>query len=380
MKLRALWLALCLVITIAVFAAEPIKIGGLFDLSGKAANIGTPTRDVAQMVVDKINKGGGVNGRKLQLIVADTESEPSKAVVALKRLIEKENVVAVIGPTTTGATMACIKTAEDAKVPLMACAGGDAPVDPVRKWIFKTPQRTTTAVERLFTYLKAHKMNKVAVLAASDKFGQDGDAAMKELAGKYGLIIVAKESFDPTDTDMTVQLSKVATAKPHAILVWTIGPAGAIIARNAKQAKIAIPLFQCHGQPDQNYLNLATSAAIGTMMPATKLMIANQLPDTDRQYDVLQDFVKEFQARKLGTIGTHSGYAWDAIQIIVRALKKAGTDPDKLRNAIENTKDYVGVSGIYNMSATDHCGLALDSLVMVRVEEVQGVKKWVLIK
>jgi branched-chain amino acid transport system substrate-binding protein len=370
MKVRFVLLALVavFVLSAAVSAAPPIKIGGLFDLTGKAQHIGTPTKDVALMVVDRINKSGGVGGRKIQLIIADTESEPARAVVALNRLISKDKVVAVIGPTTTGAAMACSRTIATAQIPMVACVGGDAPVDPVQKWVFKTPQRTTTAVERLYTYLRAHKMTKIALLGASDKFGQEGEGVLKKLSGKYGIKIVAQESFDPTDADMTVQLTKVAAKKPQAIVVWTIGPAGPIIAKNAKQANIRIPLFQCHGQPDANYIKLAGAAANGTMMPSTKLMVASQLPKNDRQRPVELSFIKDYKARKLGEVGTHSGYAWDAVQIVTLALKKAGTDHNKLRTAIENTKGYVGVSGIYNMTPADHCGLGVDSLVMVRVE------------
>lgn len=359
-----------------LLAAEPIKIGGLFDLSGKAQHIGVPTKGVANMVVEQINKSGGINGRKLQLVIVDTESEPSKAVVALKKLLTRDKVVAIIGPTTTGAAMACMSTIEEAKIPMVACVGGDAAVEPIRKWVFKTPQKTTTAVERLFTYLKAHKLTSIALLGASDKFGQEGEQKLKAIAPKYGIKIVAQESFDPTDLDMTAQVTKVAKAKPQAIVVWTIGPAGAIIAKNVKQAGIKTPLFQCHGQPDPNYIKLAGAAANGTAMPSTKLMVANQLPANDKQRKVVQDFIRMYRARGLGEVSTHSGYAWDAIQITARAMKKAGTNPEKLRDAIENTKGYVGVSGIYNMSPTDHTGLGVDSLVMVRVQN----GKWTLIK
>lgn len=346
-----------------------IKIGGLFDLTGKAQHIGAPTKGVAQMVVDRINQEGGLNGKQVELVVADTQSEPSQAVVALKRLLDKDKVVAIIGPTTTGAAMACMKTIEEAKVPMVACVGGDAPVEPARKWVFKTPQKTSTAVARLFTYLKKHNLTHVGLLTASDKFGQEGDAVIKKLAGEYGITVVARESFDPAvDTDMTVQLSKAVAAKPDALVVWTIGPAGAMVAKNAKQAGITLPLFQCHGQPDANYSKLAGAAAEGTMMPATRLMAAEQLADSDRQKALVLDFVKQYKARGLGDVGTHSGYAWDAVQIVCKALAKAGTDPEALRTAIENTTDYVGVSGIYNLTPTDHCGLNVDSLVMVKVE------------
>jgi branched-chain amino acid transport system substrate-binding protein len=175
---------------------------------------------------------------------------------------------------------------------------------------------------------------------------------------------------------MTVQLSKVSRAKPKAVVVWTIGPGGAIVAKNAKQARIKVPVFQCHGQPDANYIKLAGTSANGTTMPSTKLMAASQLPSSDRQKAVVTLFNKEYKARKLGDVGTHSGYAWDAINIVARAIGKAGTNPDRLRTAIENTKGYVGVSGVYNMSPKDHCGLGVDSLVIVRVEN----GKWKLVK
>lgn len=362
--------------TVTVFSAEPIRIGGLFDLTGKAQQIGEPTKNVAQMVVDRLNREGGLKGRPIELVVADTLSEPSQAVVALKRLIEKDKVVAIIGPTTTGAAMACLKTVDDAAIPMVACVGGDAPVTPARKWVFKTPQRTSTAVESLYDYLKARKITKVSILTASDKFGQEGEAFLKSTASKFGITLLAVETFDPLDSDMTVQLSKAAAPKPDAIVVWTIGPAGAVIAKNAGQTGLRIPLFQCHGQPDPNYLKLAVDAANGTRMPSTKLLVANQLPDNDVQKAVELDFIKEFEARGLSNLSTHSGYAWDAVQLVFKAMEKAGTEPAALRNAIENTKNYVGVSGVYNMSPTDHCGLQTDSLVIVEI--VDG--KWKLAK
>jgi branched-chain amino acid transport system substrate-binding protein len=377
MKLRFLLITLLLMsLAIMAMAAQPIKIGGLFDLSGKAQNIGVPTLHVAQMIINRINQSGGIKGQPLQLIVEDTQSDPSKAVVALKRLLMKDQVVAVIGPTTTGAAMACARTINEAHVPMIACVGGDAPVTPTQPWLFKTPQRTTTAVECLYGYLKAHHLQRIALLGANDKFGQEGEAVLKSQARGYGISIIQQESFDPNDVDMSMQLAKVVAARPQAIVVWTIGPAGAIVSKNARQARINIPLFQCHGMPDANYLALAGAAADGTMMPATKLMVAAQLSAKDRQRPVELDFTHTYAANRLGSIGTHSGYAWDAVQLVCNALKKVGPNPTALRAAIENTRNYVGVSGIYNMSATDHCGLGTDSLVMVTVRN----GKWVMAK
>ena len=364
-------LVLCILTALLVSSAAlcEIKIGCLFDLTGKAMQIGQPTKNVAEMVRDEINKNGGVKGQKIKLVVVDTESEPSKAVAGLKRLLEKENVLAVVGPTTTGAAMACLETIEKAEIPMIACAGGDGPVTPTRKWVFKSPQRTTTAVGKIYGYLKSKRLKNIAILTASDKFGQEGKAAMKKLASTYGIKIIAEEEFDPMDADMTMQISKISRRNPQAMIAWTIGPAGAVIAKNHKSLKADFPLFQCHGQPDPGYIKLAGNAAEGTMMPATKLMAADQLPASDPQKAVVDKFIREYSRRKYGDISTHSGYAWDAIQLIARAMERVGTDPAKVRDAIENTKGYVGVSGIYNMSKDDHCGLGTNSLVIVRVEK-----------
>ena len=183
---------------------------------------------------------------------------------------------------------------------------------------------------------------------------------------------MAKESFGPKDTDMTAQLTKIKHTKPQAIICWTIGPAGAIVSKNIAQLGIKAPLFQCHGLPDPKYIELAGKASEGDRMPATKLMVVEELSDKDPQKKVIQDFVKLYKEKgydKKFPINTHSGYAWDAIMIVADGMKKAGTDPKKLRDAIEKTKGYVGVSGIYNITEEDHNGLAEDSMVILEVKD-----------
>jgi len=358
-------------------AAEPIKIGCLFDLSGPAGHIGTPSKHVAEMAVDRINKEGGVNGSQIVLIYGDSESDAGKAALQAKRLIEKEKVVALIGPTRTESAMAILNIVQKAGIPTVACVGGTPPVDPVRKWVFKSPQKTVTAVEKIYQYLQKQGIKKIAVITATDKFGEEGEKSLVRLADKYGISIVAAEKFDVKDSDMTVQLTKMKNTGAQALICWTIGPPGSIVAKNVKQLDFKIPLIQCHGLPDPKYLELAGAAANGTMMPSTKLMVPDQLADNDPQKKLILEFVNEYEnVKKYGKVSTHSGYAWDAIMLVVNGMRKAGsTDPEKIRTAIENTKDFVSISGIYNMSPEDHCGLGVDSMVMIEVKD----GKWKLI-
>lgn len=366
-------------------AEEPIKIGAFFALSGPASSIGTPTKLVAEMVVDKINKDGGINGRPLELIVGDTEGDPTKALMVAKRLVEKDKVTALIGPTRTGTGMAVKPYIEDkAHIPILMTVGGDPVIaggkfGPYR-WTFKTPQRTSTAVRKIYEYLKSQQLQQVGLLTASDAFGKDGLKWLNQLAPEYGLEIVAQEAFAPTDADMTTQLAKIRDAKPQALICWTIGPAGPKVAKNVKQLGITTPLIQCHGQPDPKYIELAGEASEGNLMPATKLMVYDQLPDTDPQKAVIQDFVRLYRDvyhyDREYPINTHSGYAWDAIFLLSNAMRQVGPEAEPLREAIEHMQGYVGVSGIYNLTPEDHNGLGPDSLVMVKIEN----GKWVMIQ
>ena len=378
-KLTAMAVAFTLAIAGgSAFAADTIKIGAFFDLSGPAAFIGTPTKLVADMVVDKINGEGGVNGKPIELIIGDTEGDPAKAINIAKKFIYKDKVAAIIGPTRTGTGMAVKKIIHGGRVPAFMTVGGDPVIMGGEKlgpfdWVFKSPQRSSVAVKRLYMYLKDKGLTRIALLTASDGFGKDGARWLNKLAPAFGITVVAQEGFGPKDTDMTTQLTTAKNAKPEAIVVWTIGPAGSIVSKNKAQLGIDLPLFQCHGLPDPKYIELAGSASEGDRMPATKLMVADQLPDSDPQKAVIQEFVRlytdVYHYDEQFPINTHSGYAWDAIMIVAGAMKKAGTDADALRSAIEQTTGYVGVSGVYNLTPEDHNGLGVDSMVIVQVKD-----------
>ena len=385
---RALSLALSLALVAALvaagtaLAAEPIKIGAFFAESGPAAFIGTPTKLVAEMVTKKINDEGGVGGRPIVLVTADTEGQPTKAVMAFKKFVSVDKVAAVVGPTRTGTGMAVKKQVEAAKIPTVMTVGGDPVIMEGKmgkmdfgtaRYVFKSPQRSSVAVAKVLGYLKAKGLTKIAVLTASDGFGRDGGRWLDRLAAKMGMTIVIKEQFNPKDVDMKSQLTKIAGAGPQALVCWTIGPAGSIVSKNHHALGLKFPLVQCHGLPGPKYIQLAGAAAEGDLMPSTKLTVYQQLADSDPQKKVIAEFVRLYtQVYKFDQkypINTHSGYAWDAIYILAGAMKKAGTDPEKLRAAIEQTKNYVGVSGVYNLSAKDHNGLDESSLVMIQVKD-----------
>ena len=349
-------------------AEEPIKVGGMFALSGPWAHIGIDQKNSCQFVFDKVNAAGGINGRHIEFIQADTEGDPTKGLLAAKRLVEQEKVPVIIGPVRTGVGMAIKPYLDSAKIPAFMHCGSDVIVDkPPTHWAFKSPYRASHAMGRVFAYMKDHGLKNIGFMYIQGGFGKDGLKNAEKLAPEYGLNLVGIESFGGKDVDMKPQLVNLRGKNPQAILCWTIGPAGPIVAKNMQELDFKVPLFQCHGEANYQFIEIAGSAAEGVMMPATKIYVADELSDSDPQKALISEFVREY-SKAFKEPGVMVSYGADAAYIVVEALKKAGDDPAAIRDAIENTKGYVGLSGIYNMSPTDHNGLSLDDVVLIKVE------------
>jgi branched-chain amino acid transport system substrate-binding protein len=357
------------------FSAEPIKIAGIFALTGRAAHIGTAQRDAVLLAIDEVNQNGGINGRMLEMVMEDTESNPTKAVMALKKVLEAEDVVAIIGPTLTGTAMAMRGFIEKEKIPAFMHSGGDvillAPLDKkdptsLPKWTFKSPYKAADAMGKICQYMSKHGMKKIGFIYSNEGFGKDGLRNVKTQAPKYGVEVVAEEAFQPKDVDMTAQLTRINAKGVDGIIAWTVGPAMGIIAKNVKQLGIKAPLFECHGSGDPIFWKVAGEAGEGVMMPSTKIVVGDQLPDSDIQKKKILAYVKAYQKKFNREPGTMVAYGADAAFIVVNAIKNVGPDRAKIRDAIENTKGYVGLSGIYNLSAKDHNGLSMKDIVMIK--------------
>lgn len=359
----------------AAFAAEPIKIGGLFAVTGPASFLGEPERNTAQMVVNQINAAGGIKGRKLELIALDTQGDATKAVQAATRLV-KENVVAIIGPSTTGDTMAVIPVVERARVPLISCAAGIRITEPVKPWVFKTAQNDYLAVARIYEHLVKQRLTKVAILTVSDSFGSSGREQLKAQAARYGIQIVSDDTYGPKDTDMTPQLTKVRGSKAQALICWGTNPGPAIIARNFRQLGMKLPLYMSHGVSSKKFIELAGDAAEGIKLPSGRVLVADRLPKTDRQKKALLSYVNEYQ-RNFKAEGDHfGGHAWDAMMLLKGALERGTATRDSVRAQLERTRGFAGIGGIFNYGPKDHSGLTKDAFVLL---EVKG-KDWVLLR
>jgi len=362
--------------TSPALAAPPIKIGALFSITGPPSFLGEPERNTAQMVVDEINRNGGIGGHKLQLVTYDTQGDATKAVQVASRLIKEDKVVAIIGPSTTGDTMAVIPLVEKAQIPLISCAAGIKITDPVKKWVFKTAQNDSLAVARIYEHLKKRQISKVAILTVSDSFGSSGREQLNVQAKKFGIQIISDDTYGPKDTDMTVQLTKIRDSKAQALICWGTNPGPAIIARNVKQLGLHMPLYMSHGVSSKKFIELAGDAAEGIILPSGRVLVANLLPNTDRQKKALLSFIKNYQKQYRAEGDHFGGHAWDAVMLLKSAIEKGADTPAAIRNQLEKIQNFSGIGGIFNFSLQDHAGLTKDAFVLVEVKK----KGWTLIK
>ena len=351
-------------------AEEPIKIGAVLAVTGPAAFLGAPEAQTLQMLVDEANARGGVKGRKLQLIVKDTSASPEKAISFAKQLIEEEKVFAIIGPATSGETMAIKGIAEESKTILISLAAAEVIVQPVAPHVFKTAQKDSHAAMKIFQHMQKTKIKRIGVLTSNTGFGKAGKEQIEKLAPQYGIEIAASEVYDKAATDLTAEITKMKAAKVDAILNWSIEPAQAIAIKNIRQLGLTLPIYQSHGFGNVEYAKAAGAAAEGVLFPAGRLHVADQLPAGHPQRPVLVAYRTAYESKFKQDASGFGGYAYDAFLILKSAIEKAGgPDREKVRAAIEGTKGLVGASGVFNFSATDHNGLDIDAFEMLTVKD-----------
>jgi branched-chain amino acid transport system substrate-binding protein len=352
---------------------EPLVVGGIFSITGPASYLGEPERNSMEMLAEEFNSKGGVTWRPLKVVIYDDEGDVTKARLHAEKLLQKDKAVTIIGPSLTHTSMAVLEITQKAKLPLISCAAGSAITSPAkdRAWVFKTAQTDQMAVARIYQYLQKQGLKKLAILTVSTGFGVAGKEQLLKQASQFGLAVVAQEVFGEKDTDMTPQLTKIRGTEAQAVICWGTGPAPALVAKNMKQLALTIPLVQSHGAASKKFIELAGDAGEGIILPAGKLVIYSQLPDTDPQKAVCKEYATKYTAKFKTPESSFGGYAYDAMRLLFLALEKSGGDPAKIRDELEKIKKFVGVSGVFNMSPEDHNGLTPEAFVMVKISNGQ---------
>ncbi len=364
-------LMLCGATTATLQAAEPVKIGSFLAVTGGASFLGDPEKKTLEMYVDAINADGGINGQPVELILYDSGTSAKQALTFVKRLIEQDEVDVIVGGTTSGETMAVIREVEKAGVPFISLAGAGVIIDPVKKWVFKTPHTDRLAVQKIFDDMKARGLTQVALLSGSGGFDKSCRKNAQELAPEMGMTIVADESHGKGDTDMTPQLTKIKnTDGVQAFLYCGFGAPTSIVAKNVSQIGLTVPHYQTQGSASMKFIQGADGAAEGARLPVAALLVVDQLPDDHPQKQVATAYRDAYEKKYGESVSAFGGHAYDGLYIVAQAMERAGgTDKETVRTEIENTKNFIGADGVFNMSATDHLGLDTRSFVMVEVKD-----------
>lgn len=350
---------------------EPIKIGAILSLTGTYAGLGEPEKNALDMEVARINDAGGINGRPVELVIEDDATDEAQAVAAASRLIEQEDVVAILGATGTGQTMAVRGDVQRAGIPQVSMAGGTVITNPVDPLVFATPWSNTIVVPFTLDYLKSQGITKIGLLSDSGGFGQDGQAVLKEAAPAAGVEIVADESFNPGDTDMTAQLTKIKNSDAQAVVMWTAGKEAAIIAKNAVDLGIELPVYGSHGIARREFIDGAGEAADGVRFAAGKILIPAAYGEGTEAYTVATDFIDRYTQEYGEAPNTFAGHAYDALYLVTEAAGRIDGEitPEALRDEIEKTSGFVGIGGTFTFSPDDHNGMTQDDLSMYEISD-----------
>lgn len=365
----------------AVSSQAEILIGSSVSSTGFASFLGEPEEQTLKILVEDINARGGVGvkGEKIRLISYDDASDANKARTFATRLVEDDEVVAIIGGSTTGATMAIMPVVEEAGVPFISLAGAIEITQPVRKHTFKTPHTDRMACAKIFEDMKKRDLHNVGLLSGSDSFGSSMRKQCLDIVDEYGITVVGDEVFGPTDADMTPQLTNLKNKDGiQTIMVMGLGSGPAIVTRNYSQLAIDLPLYQSHGVASDAFIELAgAKEAEGIRLPGTPLLVASLLAADDPQRPAVQAYKERYESKTGKPVSTFGGYAHDALYLIVDAIERAGsTDPAAIRDALEATKGLVGTTGIYTMTPEDHLGLDLTAFRMLEIRD----GKWTIIE
>ena len=359
---------------------DPIKIGVVLSESGASEPLGTPEMKAIELFVDQFNAAGGIDGHPIEVIIKDDQSDPNVALEATVELIEQEGVVAVIGTSTTGATLSMKQETTDQEIPQVCMAAGVEIMDAPIEWIFRTPPTSAEAAGNALAYIKdVLGLTRIGILYDTNAFGTDGKDTVEEFAPDYDLEVVASIGYQTDDTAeaMDTYLTNIQASNPEIIVVWGTNPGPAIIAQQMDAKGMTQPYMGSHGIANQKFIELAGASAEGVLFPAGKMLIWEEAldPGSD-QYELMQNFSESYEAEYGEQVNTFAGHGWDAILIITEALKKAGAEatPAELRDAIEETSNLAGTAGIFNYSATDHNGLSPEDMVMIEVIDAAWTK------
>jgi len=388
----AIAISICGGLFLSVSASEarqaPYVIGIAVDLSGRAAGLGIPENRVYQMKADEFNKAGGVNGRQLKLIILDNETKAAKAVLNTKKLIEVEKVIATLGYSTSGSTLATAETVKAGETLLISNAASEKIWKPTKKWVFNVvPRQKDACTPILVDNLLKRGCKKIAYIYIDTAYGQTGKETFALVCEQKGIKPATIEKYRPGTTDVSPEITHIKSSGADGFIICGYMGDTAMVLKSARDLGIKFPIVSEYAVVGPEFIKLAGKYGEGVVSTSLKALVAHDLPDGDVQKKIAVELYEKYK-KKYGTFSLYGGHAWDALTLIKKALENVDPklDPTKdedlkkiraqLRDNIENLKNVVGQNGVFNYSPDNHNGLPYGCYVPVVISN----GKWRLVK
>jgi branched-chain amino acid transport system substrate-binding protein len=359
-----LFAALCAFLSLAIVSptvSAQMKVGVISSATGPTAVVGIPQKNTAALLPKKI---GNID---VEYTVYDDASDSTTSVALIKKLLNEQQVDAIIGPSGSPNAMASLQFIAEAKTPMLAPVGTPAvvlPMDDQKRWVFKTTQNDSLISEALVAHMAKTGIKTVGFIGLSDAYGESWYRTFVPMAEKVGIKLVANERFQRSDQSVIGQAAKIIAANPDAVLVGAAGgptvlPQTTLVERGYKGQ-----IYQTHGAATPDFVRLGGKAVDGTVMAASLMLVLDQVPDTNPAKKVALEYISAYEKMYGTKPATFGANVYDAGLLLQRAVPEAakkakpGTPEFRaaLRDALESTKELVGTQGVYNMTPQDHAG------------------------
>ncbi len=366
----------------AAAKADTIKVGVTISQTGPAASLGIPQQKTIALMPQEIA------GQKIEYIVLDDGSDPTKAVANGRKLATDEKADVLVGSSITPNSLALVEVASELKIPLISLAASAkivSPMDEKRKWVFKTPQNDSLMAAAIAVHMAKAGVKKAGFIGFSDAYGDGWLNEIKTALEAQKIELTAVERYARSDTSVTGQVLKLMSAGPDVILVAGAGTPAALPEKALRERGYKGVIYQTHGAANVDFLRVGGKDVEGTILPAGPILIADQLPDSNPLKKVGVDYTRSYEAANgAGSITTFGAHILDAGILLSNAIPvalktaKPGTPEFRvaLRDALEGLKDVNCSHGVVTMTPTDHVGHDTRARFMVTIANGQ----WKLIQ
>jgi len=382
MILRLMFLTLAGLLLGTVVARAEIRIGVIASSTGPTAVVGIPQKNTVALLPSEIG------GQKIEYIVLDDASDPTSAVTNVRKLVTEHKVDALIGPTTTPAALAILDFVAEAKTPLLTTVGSSSviqPMDDKKRWVFKTTQNDDLIATAVVANMTAVGIRSVGFIGFNDPYGENWYKVFAPMAAQAGIRIVASERFNRTDPSVTGQALKLISARPDAVFIAATGGPAVLPQVSLQEKGYKGRIYQTHGVATNDFIRLGGKVVEGTLMAGGPMLVAADLPESNPIKAVAEGYVKAYEGKYgAGSMSTFGANTFDAGLLLQKAIPQAlakarpGSAEFRaaLRDALERSREVVGVHGIFNMSPQDHNGMDQRARVMMTVKG----GKWILVR